>query len=184
MEERPFHGCAHRDEVSAYSNRFHGAQHTKLTRGGGGLCQPFSLSVNNRVHNTYTLASAWRIVLNILRTLEEDKLSGITPKTRLAKSENLRTRYLALYDMVNALVSTSQAKFSVLATTTRKAPIIRFFFFSKKPPAFTLVLIYIYIQLTTPAILSMKAGLMRITLTSYLIGVVSATLASRSLTRS
>jgi hypothetical protein len=75
----------------------------------------------HRIHNAYTLASAWLIVLNSLRELEEDGLSDRTVNAQLKKNESLRSRYLVLCDVVNVLVNTSQAKFSVLATTTREA---------------------------------------------------------------
>lgn len=76
---------------------------------------------SRRIHNTYMLASAWRIVLSTLRDLEGDGLLDQTVKIQLKKNQNLRSRYLILFDMVNDLVKISQAKFSVLATTTRKA---------------------------------------------------------------
>jgi hypothetical protein len=78
------------------------------------------LSMLYRIHNTYSLASAWHIVLETLRELEADGLSDQTAKTQLKKNDGLRSRYLILYDMVNELVNMSQSKFSVLATTTRK----------------------------------------------------------------
>jgi hypothetical protein len=76
---------------------------------------------SHRIHNAYLLASAWKIVLDTLYELGEDGLSDKTVKMQLKNDESLRSRYLVLYDMVNVLVNTSQAKFSVLATTTRKA---------------------------------------------------------------
>jgi len=69
----------------------------------------------------YFLASAWHIVLDTLRELEAAGLTDRTVRSQLRQNEGLRNRYLVLYEMVNVLVNTSQAKFSVLATTTRKA---------------------------------------------------------------
>ena len=73
-----------------------------------------------RIHNAYLLASAWKIVSETLYELAEDGLTDQGIKSQLRSHENLRARYLVLYDMVNVLVNLSQAKFSVLATTTRK----------------------------------------------------------------
>ena len=73
------------------------------------------------IHNTYVLASAWSIVLETLRELDDAGLSDSNVKTQLRKDHKLRSRYLVLYDMVGVLANMSQAKFSVLSTTTRKA---------------------------------------------------------------
>ena len=73
-----------------------------------------------RIHNAYMLASAWKLVLDTLGELQLDGLGDRTAQADLRKHENLRSRYLVLYDMVSKLVEIGQNKFSVLATTTRK----------------------------------------------------------------
>jgi hypothetical protein len=73
-----------------------------------------------RIHNAYLLASAWKIVMETLHELARDGLTDETIKIQLKNNQKLRARYLVLYDMVTELVNLSQAKFSVLATTTRK----------------------------------------------------------------
>lgn len=55
-----------------------------------------------------------------LYDLQKDGLTDAQLANQLKKDENLRTRYLVLYDTVNVLVNLTQAKFAVLATTTRK----------------------------------------------------------------
>jgi hypothetical protein len=89
------------------------------------LRDPNPLSTLHRIHNTYSLASAWHVISETLRELEADGLSDRTVKTQLKKNDDLRSRYLVLYDMVKELVNMSQSKFSVLATTTRKDHISR-----------------------------------------------------------
>ncbi|KAJ7593978.1 hypothetical protein C8J56DRAFT_1012387 [Mycena floridula] len=75
-------------------------------------------TVANRIHNTYLLASAWRIVADSLIELGESGISDHSVVTQLANDEELRSRYLVVFDMVNKLVDLAQAHFSVLATTT------------------------------------------------------------------
>ena len=66
------------------------------------------------------LASAWKIVLDTLGELQQDGLGDRTAQADLKKHEDIRARYLVLYDMVSKLVEIGQNKFSVLATTTRE----------------------------------------------------------------
>lgn len=75
-------------------------------------------TVSTKIHNAYLLASAWKIVSETLHELAQEGLTDQTIKMQLRRNENLRARYLVLYDMVNLLVNLSQAKFSLLATTT------------------------------------------------------------------
>jgi len=66
------------------------------------------------------LASAWKLVS---KTLYDLALLGVTDgtiKSQIRNNVDIRARYLVLYDLVNILVSMGQARFSVLATTTRK----------------------------------------------------------------
>lgn len=71
------------------------------------------------------LASAWNFIVTILHNLEEKGLADATLTSKLTHDTEFRERYLALYDMVNELVTTFQAKFSVLAINTRKAHLPR-----------------------------------------------------------
>jgi hypothetical protein len=73
-----------------------------------------------RIHNAYLLASAWKIVSDTLHELAQEGLTDEKIKMQLRNNESLRARYLVLYDMATVLVNLSQAKFSLLATTTRK----------------------------------------------------------------
>jgi hypothetical protein len=57
-------------------------------------------------------------VAEALHELARDGLTDKMIKMQLKNNHKLRARYLALYDMVTELVNLSQAKFSVLATTT------------------------------------------------------------------
>lgn len=72
-----------------------------------------------RIHNTYMVASAWKIVLNSLRTLEKSGLNDATAHIQLQKDQGLLSRYLVVCDLVSNLVDLGQKKFSVLATTAR-----------------------------------------------------------------
>jgi hypothetical protein len=71
-----------------------------------------------RIHNTYMVASAWKIVLDSLRALEKFGLSDATAHIQLQKDQGLLSRYLVVCDLVSNLVDLGQKKFSVLATTT------------------------------------------------------------------
>ena len=65
------------------------------------------------------LASAWNIVSVTLNGFAIDGLTDRNIKTKLRDDEDIRQRYLVLYDMVNILVNMCQDKFSVLATVAR-----------------------------------------------------------------
>ncbi|KAG1809301.1 uncharacterized protein BJ212DRAFT_1448757 [Suillus subaureus] len=71
-----------------------------------------------RIHNTYMVASAWKIVLSSLRALEKSGLDDATAHIQLQKDQGLLSRYLIVCDLVSNLVDLGQKKFSVLATTT------------------------------------------------------------------
>ncbi|PPQ87476.1 hypothetical protein CVT25_008212 [Psilocybe cyanescens] len=73
--------------------------------------------VATRVHNTYMLASSWKIASDILNGMAEDGLSDRNVKMMLESKPDMRDRYLALYNMVDELVTMSQERFAVLATT-------------------------------------------------------------------
>lgn len=65
------------------------------------------------------LASAWKLVSDSLNELAIDGLTDKNIKSKLKTDPDMRARYLVIYDMVNDLVTMSQNRFSVLATTTR-----------------------------------------------------------------
>lgn len=65
------------------------------------------------------LASAWNIVSDTLNGFAIDGLTDRNIKSKLRDDNDIRQRYLVLYDMVNILVNMCQVKFSVLATTAR-----------------------------------------------------------------
>ncbi|TFK23947.1 hypothetical protein FA15DRAFT_620109 [Coprinopsis marcescibilis] len=89
--------------------------------------------IGTRVHNSYMLTSAWKLVRDALTGLQRDGLSDKNVKTKLKADEGIRTRYLVLFDMVNNLVDMSHHKLSVLATTApHYAP-----FFKPKPAEFS-----------------------------------------------
>jgi len=75
-------------------------------------------AIANKIHNTYLLASAWKLVSDTLHELAQQGLTDKTIKMQLRNNVNLRARYLVLYDLVTVLVNLSQVKFSLLATTT------------------------------------------------------------------
>ena len=77
------------------------------------------------------LASAWKLVSETLYDLAELGVTDGTIKSQIRSNGVIRARYLVLYDLVNTLVSMGQARFSVLATTTRKS---RKKFFTQFPP--------------------------------------------------
>ncbi|KAG6860761.1 hypothetical protein C0995_007793 [Termitomyces sp. Mi166 len=75
-------------------------------------------AVATRIHNAYMLASAWKLVSQTLAQLALDGVTDTSIKSQLNNNASIRTRYMALYELVNELVEISQSKFSVLATTT------------------------------------------------------------------
>jgi hypothetical protein len=64
------------------------------------------------------LASAWKLVSEFLGELESAGLDDAKIKHQLKDDAAIRSRYLALNDLVDILVNLSQQKFAVLATTT------------------------------------------------------------------
>lgn len=72
-----------------------------------------------RIHNAYMVASGWKLVIDILRDLQNLGLDDATARTQLQNDNNLRSRYLVLCDIVGVLVDLGQAHFSILAMTTR-----------------------------------------------------------------
>jgi hypothetical protein len=80
------------------------------------------LTTASSVHNAYMLASAWRIVCDMIDELDE----GIEDKfmrNRLASDEDYRTRYLMMLDFVTTIVDLGLAQFQVLVAATRAYPL-------------------------------------------------------------
>ena len=88
-----------------------------------------------RIHNTYMLTSAWRLVGMTLEDIADD-LGGVDSRVRerLEKDVQFRTRYLELYDLAGKLADAGQNKFALLATTARKSR--RFLGFSCSRPTY------------------------------------------------
>lgn len=63
------------------------------------------------------LASAWRIVRDLLELLEHRGIVNNQVRLQLAKNPGLREEYLGVCDVLGALVDALQARFSLLATT-------------------------------------------------------------------
>ncbi|KAH7888698.1 hypothetical protein F5I97DRAFT_1802780 [Phlebopus sp. FC_14] len=74
-------------------------------------------SIATRIHNAYTMASGWKIALDILRSLARSGLNDATAHVQLRNDDSLRSRYLTLCDMVDVLIDLAQTQFAVLATT-------------------------------------------------------------------
>ena len=70
-----------------------------------------------RVHNSYMLASAWKIVRDRLELLEQQGVVNSQIRSQLTNKPSLRKEYLAVCDVLGALVDALQARFSLLATT-------------------------------------------------------------------
>lgn len=73
-----------------------------------------------RIHNSYMLASSWKLVYQYLRQIRRTGVEDGSLRAQLAANEELRTKYLVLYDVVNNLTSLNQKKMSLLATTSRE----------------------------------------------------------------
>jgi hypothetical protein len=74
-----------------------------------------------RLHNSYMLASAWKIVSETLNSFAVNGVRDENIKSKLTSDPTLREQYLVLRNIVNTLVELSQNRFSVLATTTRRS---------------------------------------------------------------
>lgn len=73
--------------------------------------------LGTRIHNSYMLASAWKIVRDRLELLEQKGIDNSKVRSQLANKPNLRQEYLAVCDVLHALIGGLQARFSVLAAT-------------------------------------------------------------------
>jgi len=73
--------------------------------------------VGSRIHNSYMLASAWKLVADTLQTLANSGLTDTNIKAKLKSDDSIRRKYMALFDMVSNLVGMSLNHLSVLATT-------------------------------------------------------------------
>ena len=73
-----------------------------------------------RIYNEYMCASIWKIVYRFLHDILCDGVTDSTIRTRLTSDEWLRTRYLALYDIVDTLIALHHARLSGHAATSRE----------------------------------------------------------------
>lgn len=74
-----------------------------------------------RLHNSYMLASAWKIVSETLDSFAVNGVRDENIKNKLKNDPILREQYLVVCNIVNTLVELSQNKFSVFATTARRS---------------------------------------------------------------
>lgn len=68
------------------------------------------------------VASAWKIIYDELKSIKAEGIDDANIKGRLKSDDNLRQRYLVLFDMVQNLVKVFNTRVSNLATTSRKLP--------------------------------------------------------------
>ncbi|KAF6743562.1 hypothetical protein DFP72DRAFT_1052873, partial [Ephemerocybe angulata] len=78
--------------------------------------------VGTRIHNTYMIASAWKIINDNLKGVAGEGITDTNVKTKLKADVALRKRYLVLYDMVGKLVDIFHKRVSALAPTSRPDP--------------------------------------------------------------
>ncbi|KAF9501917.1 hypothetical protein BDN71DRAFT_1438656 [Pleurotus eryngii] len=84
--------------------------------------------VISRIHNSYLLASAWRLILYSLIDLGEMGLADATSsgvKVLLKSDARIRERFLVLYDLVQILVGITQKQFATIAAVT--PPYVHYF---------------------------------------------------------
>ncbi|KAF6743545.1 hypothetical protein DFP72DRAFT_932870 [Ephemerocybe angulata] len=74
--------------------------------------------VGTRIHNTYMVASAWKIINDNLKGIAGEGIIDTNVKTKLKADAALRKRYLVLYDMVGKLVDIFHKRVSALAPTS------------------------------------------------------------------
>ncbi|KAF6743058.1 hypothetical protein DFP72DRAFT_1102787 [Ephemerocybe angulata] len=74
--------------------------------------------VGTRIHNTYMIASAWKIINDNLKGVAGEGITDTNVKTKLKADVALRKRYLVLYDMVGKLVDIFHKRVSALAPTS------------------------------------------------------------------
>jgi hypothetical protein len=73
-----------------------------------------------RIHNSYMLASAWKMVSDRLNEFAVEGLTDQNAKLQLQSNADMRARYLVLCNMVDVLVKMNQDRSAVLATTARE----------------------------------------------------------------
>ncbi|KAF5351689.1 hypothetical protein D9756_007604 [Leucocoprinus leucothites] len=71
--------------------------------------------IGTKIHNQYMMASAWRMVGNILRELIGRGTSNKNVKALLKNDNRIRGLYFALFRMVEVMVDINQQRFSGLA---------------------------------------------------------------------
>ncbi|KAF8199716.1 hypothetical protein BJ912DRAFT_950065 [Pholiota molesta] len=81
------------------------------------LSDHVAMLVATRIHNSYMLASAWKMVSDRLNEFAVEGLTDQNAKLQLQSNADMRARYLVLCNMVDVLVKMNQDRSAVLATT-------------------------------------------------------------------
>lgn len=71
--------------------------------------------MTTRIHNLYMLASAWKILGNMLRELIHRGMTSKNARALLKNDLRMRNLYLASVRMIELVVDINQQRFSVLA---------------------------------------------------------------------
>ncbi|THH29850.1 hypothetical protein EUX98_g4322 [Antrodiella citrinella] len=72
----------------------------------------------SKIHNTYMFASAWRLIAETLDGLQKQGLEEQKIRAQLEADTVMRSKYLALYSVVNTLAGAYQERLAQFATTT------------------------------------------------------------------
>lgn len=72
------------------------------------------------IHNSYMLASGWKIVTELIKVMESTGLHDSHVREQLRQSEKIRRYYLLTVDLVKRLVQLSQHYLRIIASKTRK----------------------------------------------------------------
>ncbi|KAL4249180.1 hypothetical protein AB1N83_014258, partial [Pleurotus pulmonarius] len=119
---------AYLDDIRSLHNPelFYSLMHAEITARSpsGSVSSKLSTAslVISRIHNSYLLASAWRLILYSLIDLGEMGLADATSsgvKVLLKSNTRIRERFLVLYDLVQVLVGITQKQFATIAAVTR-----------------------------------------------------------------
>ncbi|TFY80469.1 hypothetical protein EWM64_g3543 [Hericium alpestre] len=103
-----FNAEVHNELIARYSRHAEDLMNDKNT---------VTAAIGARIHNTYMLASMWRMIKNGLSNLDSEGLSSSKIRQQLQQNEGMRIEYMMLYDAVNTLVDVAHDKFSSLATS-------------------------------------------------------------------
>ncbi|KIY44417.1 hypothetical protein FISHEDRAFT_30122, partial [Fistulina hepatica ATCC 64428] len=70
--------------------------------------------VVTKIHNSYMIASAWKLVTDMIQDLIDNGVEDSTLAINLKSSPTIRNQYLVLWDLVNVLVEICHSLFAVL----------------------------------------------------------------------